>query len=251
MNFTRIYNQTNYITSLRAIAIMMVILIHYGGFGLREISPQLNVFVDWGKYGVALFFVISGFTIFNQIFIKNYSFSSFIKVRFLRLSLPYFPIVILLWLLPESINNGWTYKYTNGMSLENLLFHLTFLNFVSLEYSNTILGVEWTLSIEFFYYIFFASLIFYSQFKKLPMINTTILLILFFGLYNIGETLQRWHVSDPLTIHWSPITYGYMFALGGLSVFVRREVLQKYSDSELNYFSDRIIILSVIFIGHL
>lgn len=78
----RDYKDTNFITSLRAIAILFVFIIHSGGGGLRELGAMGNFFVDIGKYGVQMFFVISGFTIFNQFFSEKYTLKKFLLVRF-------------------------------------------------------------------------------------------------------------------------------------------------------------------------
>jgi peptidoglycan/LPS O-acetylase OafA/YrhL len=68
MQIDRHYGGTEFITGLRAIAVFLVFLIHSGGGGLREVSEFLNTFVNFGKYGVQIFFVISGFTIFYQLY---------------------------------------------------------------------------------------------------------------------------------------------------------------------------------------
>lgn len=41
-----------------------------------------------------IFFVISGYTIFSQLFQEGYGLKKFLMVRLTRLSLPYFPILV-------------------------------------------------------------------------------------------------------------------------------------------------------------
>jgi len=92
------YKSTEFITGLRGIAALLVFLIHSGG-GLRSLSPVANAFVDWGKYGVDIFFVISGFTIFYQFYEKGYHLRYFLMQRILRISSPYWPLLLLLFLM--------------------------------------------------------------------------------------------------------------------------------------------------------
>ena len=53
------YNDTNYITGLRAFAALGVVLIHSGGAGLREFGNIGNFIVDLGRTGVFVFFVVT------------------------------------------------------------------------------------------------------------------------------------------------------------------------------------------------
>lgn len=80
-SFSKKYDGTNFITGLRAIAVLGVFVIHSGGGGLRTLGEEYNRLVDWGKYGVEMFFVISGFTIFYQLYEKKYDFKSFFALR--------------------------------------------------------------------------------------------------------------------------------------------------------------------------
>lgn len=59
--FVRRYGETDFITGLRAIAASMVVIIHTGAFtGFGSMGSALT---GLGKYGVDIFFVISGFTV--------------------------------------------------------------------------------------------------------------------------------------------------------------------------------------------
>ncbi|MEI6430521.1 MAG: acyltransferase family protein, partial [Pseudanabaena sp. ELA607] len=148
----RNYGDTDFITGLRAIAVMFVFLIHSGGGGLRELGPCGNFIVDCGKLGVQIFFVISGFTIFSQFFREKYTFKKFILVRLSRISLPYYPLLLILFtfnILGGHQFNGWAIQLNNGeIDMWNLLAHITYLSTYNLQWQNTIIGVEWTLGIE-------------------------------------------------------------------------------------------------------
>ncbi len=250
MQLNRNYEETNFITSLRAIAISTVVLIHYGGFGLREYSVEANRFVDWGKFGVSIFFVISRYTIFHQVINRKYTLKDFLFIRILRLATPYFPILLLLFIFPEFINKHWSELYSNPITIYNWLTHITFINFISIEYMNTLLGVEWTLSIEFFYYVILGFILTRKNFTKNINRNMIILLFIFIVILNIGENIanNKQIVDNYLSIHWSPILYGYMFIMGGGAVIIRKKIQINYTLNIRNSLSNLLIILIPIII---
>ncbi|MBK9322819.1 MAG: acyltransferase family protein [Bdellovibrionaceae bacterium] len=64
------FEDTAYLTGLRGYAALAVFFIHSGGAGLRQVDAfgegarsLLNRLVDFGKYGVVVFFVLSAYTI--------------------------------------------------------------------------------------------------------------------------------------------------------------------------------------------
>jgi peptidoglycan/LPS O-acetylase OafA/YrhL len=232
----RHYSSTNFITGLRAIAIFMVFLIHSGGGGLREFSEVGDRVVSLGKYGVEIFFVISGFTIFYQFFKRDYSLKNFLKVRLFRIAIPYFPILLILFLFSNF--------FMRDISFLDLLSHLFFLNFLSNEYANSIIGVEWTLSVEVFYYLLFGILITYglmaTKFK-----NLISWFILLFSIAIITAYLVKSNTINTLTGQFMPFKYGYMFVLGGVAFILREYFEKNYSEEFLNKFSNITLFLSV------
>jgi peptidoglycan/LPS O-acetylase OafA/YrhL len=57
------YGDSSFITGMRAFAALAVVLIHSGGAGFRELGAIGNNIADFGKVGVYVFFVISGFSV--------------------------------------------------------------------------------------------------------------------------------------------------------------------------------------------
>ncbi len=217
-------NSTNFITGIRAIAILMVFLVHSGGGGLETLSTLGKTLIFWGRYGVEIFFVISGFTIFYQFYKENYTATQFIIVRYLRISIPYYPILLLSFIFMYfkfQPPNYWMEKF-NGQNIEfqNLIFHITYLGGFDLRFINTLITVEWTLYIEMLMYVFFFFLI---KFKviKFNFINTMLITICFFI---IQRYINRYIKMDDLLFHWSVLKYMYMFLLGGLSFFIREKI---------------------------
>ena len=245
--FAREYSSTNFITGLRGIAILMVFLIHSGGGGLREISSSGDRAVSMGMYGVDIFFVISGFTIFYQFYSRNYSIINFLKIRLLRVSIPYFPIIIFMYfyvIFGGNFTNNWAIIYNNGeISLLNLITHLFYLSYINEVFANTIIGIEWTLSIEVFFYVVLGFMI--VNLKKLDTINKTFFwMILFFFISVLGIFISKF-TNNGLLYQWMPFKYGYMFLLGGLAYHLRSKLSQILEIKKLNIFSSFLIIFSI------
>jgi peptidoglycan/LPS O-acetylase OafA/YrhL len=249
VQINRHYDGTDFITGLRAVAVFLVFLIHSGGGGLGDVNEFLNTFVDFGRYGVQMFFVISGFTIFYQLNEGCYSLRKFLLIRISRISIPYFPILFIIFIY---INiggwqfNGWAYRFNEGgVSIENLLMHLTYLASFDLRYANTIIGVEWTLHIEVFFYCVIGFLLTRGFVKRLPSniifwLTVWLSVAIVFGPFGYTGTL------DPLLIIWMPFIYGWMFILGGVAFYIRKEIASRISNSLANKLSDLFIALSLL-----
>jgi peptidoglycan/LPS O-acetylase OafA/YrhL len=232
-NTDKNYGDTSFLTGMRAIAILLVFLIHSGGGGLRALSDWSNFLVDCGKYGVQVFFVISGYTIFSQFFQEKYTLKKFLLVRLTRLSLPYFPILIALFFYANAggtVLNGWA-KTINAGTIDavNLLSHLTYLSPYDLRWQNSIIGIEWTLGVEVFFYVAVGLLI------KIGIVQTHARSMAVFGVLSmivfVVQLIAAKKLSlDPNFVHWLPFGYAPMFYLGGLAFVVRRQLKATYPD---------------------
>ena len=248
MQEKRNYKGTNFITGLRAVAIFLVFLIHSGGGGLRELGGAYNLFVDFGKYGVSMFFVISGFTIFHQLFSGNYTLSNFLKIRISRISIPYFPIILFIFIyinMGGEQFNGWANKFNNGeISIDNLFAHLTYLASFNLKYANTIIGVEWSLHIEILFYFTFGYLI-ANNFLKTGFKNLFFSLIL--TIFVAAFILYLGYIDkvDRLLVHWMPFRYAWMFLLGGIGYHYRNIANLKLTKKTLYTLSNTSIFLFI------
>lgn len=224
ININRHYDNTDFITGLRFIAVLGVFLIHSGGGGLREYGTLGNLLVDMGKYGVDMFFVISGFTIFNQLYNNKYSYEKFLKLRLLRLIIPYFPLLLLSYIL-----NFETIEFST------FLGHSLFLGYLIPE-QKSVIGVEWSLSVEVFYYFVIGFLI--SKFK--PSIRDTILITLI--LYIVSKTFGKIFNIHDLLYFVLPLKYAYMFVLGGYAYLVRQAFLTYKHNQFLQNISNTLMI---------
>lgn len=160
------------LNSLRAFAALSVCLYHFVCTTTGFISTQwvLNLF-SGGKFGVQLFFVISGFVIPWAMYHAKFEFKNlfaFILKRLARLEPPYlFSIVIavIILLLREKILGVQNEHIT--ISFNQIVLHFGYLIpfFDDYKWLNQ---VYWTLAIEFQYYFFIA-------FLFIPLINATLI----------------------------------------------------------------------------
>jgi peptidoglycan/LPS O-acetylase OafA/YrhL len=207
--------------------------------------------VDCGKYGITIFFVISGYTIFSQFFKEKYTLKKFILVRLARISLPYYPIILLVFIyiaLGGRQFNGWAELFNNGrIDLANLVAHLTYVAPYDIHWQNTIIGVEWTLGIEVFFYFALGTLIHFN------VVSVSRGSLIYLGLFSLAISIltllaRTWLNLDPLFVYWLPFRYCYLFYLGGLS-FVLREKYLEYSskeDGKARLISDAVQVLLVL-----
>jgi peptidoglycan/LPS O-acetylase OafA/YrhL len=159
------YGETNFVTGMRGLAVLGVILIHSGGGGLRGLGAASNHLVDFGATGVVAFFVISGFSVAAS-WEKNPRFIPYLIQRFFRIAPLYY---ICLW---ATIAGGLTATYWQeyfslpSIDFRNIFLHLSFLSWTDYRITNSILGVEWTLSIEFFWYLLIPGILMLLRDKK-------------------------------------------------------------------------------------
>lgn len=214
------YNTTNFVTGMRFYAVFLVFFSHIHSLGIYESFPSLEVLYNIGKYGVDIFFVISGFTICYQL--QRVEIKKFLYYRICRISIVYWPFVLLITFISCYFNFNFTKWATLADDINyivNLLGHMVYWGAFDIRFSNSIVGVEWSLNIEIFYYIMFAIFIGIGFRMKLTTLLIFSLLSLIFSLlFSIFRHVIN--ISDYYYM-WSPVKYSYMFFLGGLSCCLR------------------------------
>jgi peptidoglycan/LPS O-acetylase OafA/YrhL len=209
------YGDTNFITGIRAYAAIGVVLIHSGGAGLRDLGVLGNHIVDIGRTGPYVFFVISGFAVAQSIKLSD-SFKSYFLKRFFRIAPLYY-----FWLVVTIIMSISYFKNPNiDISVFNLITHLFFINFWDNTSKTSIIGVEWTIPIEMFYYIILPMMMSISR-------RGGLLLLLFISWIICNLSMQYAYLlplpteQAQLAVHFSPFPYGFCFVLGLLAFRVR------------------------------
>src|SRR5689334_23102256 len=147
---------------LRGIAALSVVLFHYSGATLPSIKPNyLTDYFSYGKLGVQVFFVISGFIIPYSMYVSGYrikNFFSFLFRRFVRIGPPSWIAIGLVFIIYYGS------VYMNGKPVEGMPWPGTGWKAIlaNMTYTYQLLGegryidVFWTLEVEFQFYIFIA-----------------------------------------------------------------------------------------------
>lgn len=158
-------NSLDILVLLRAVAVLMVCFCHFGApLNKGHFFAQLFTYFEvYGKYGVNVFFVISGFVIPLSLYrgkytLKNYS--KFLLKRVFRLHPPYLAALLL-----TLVVIFFSYKVRHIEFPENTYTILQSLFYFHVPADNP---VFWTLIIEIQYYIFIG--VFFILMIKFPRI---------------------------------------------------------------------------------
>lgn len=213
----RIYGDTDFITGLRAIAATMVVMIHTGA--LADFGTLGQAITNVGKYGVDIFFVISGFTI-AKTFKEAKDYRSYLTRRIMRIVPLYWLIIAIAMILWMSGMFSWPYwmqELGSQPDLYNLVMHLSLISYLDYRVANSLLGVEWSIPIEVFWYICLPPLIYFG--KTIPRTIGVILVLLILTALLSYISKELFGTSQP--IKWSPIAYGHLFFVGVISYYLR------------------------------
>lgn len=134
----------------------MVIMSHYYPYfaSYTLISPAILQYAKYGKYGVHLFFTLSGYVIYKSIANSN-SLLHFIVSRFSRLYPAYIVAVTLSYILSITIGN----PVKNFIpSIADYFLNMTMFQRFFLHQS--IDGVYWSLTFELMFYFYIGSMVF-------------------------------------------------------------------------------------------
>jgi peptidoglycan/LPS O-acetylase OafA/YrhL len=173
--------------SLRAIAAMAVIIFHTTAY-------QFN----FGRYGVQLFFIISGFVIFKTVESANTA-KEFVIKRFFRLYPAYWVAIIITTI---AVN---FFSTTKHVSIKEFLFNLTMLQehfkIENIDWS------YWSLTPELFFYFYMTVLIFFKWVKFIFPVCAAWMVIILCNYFFKIETHFIW-------IKFFNIRHGQLFIAG-------------------------------------
>ncbi|KTD06802.1 acyltransferase family protein [Legionella jamestowniensis] len=167
----------NSIQYLRALAAWMVVLHHFVQlyFGSAASNWIARFFLNYGAYGVDLFFIISGFVIYHSTSGKTVHFKQFIVQRLARLAPAYWFYTLLITTLVVN------YKNLIPLTAFEPVFLLKSLLFLPAKNPSGIgffplLTIGWTLNYEMVFYLMFALSLFFPF--KFRLLTTTVGLLL-------------------------------------------------------------------------
>ncbi|MDX9960458.1 MAG: acyltransferase [Aliarcobacter sp.] len=165
--------------SLRGIAALLVVIYHYSTryYQIYSQSNHINFTLEFGKLGVNMFFVISGFVIFMSL-LKVEKPLDFIVTRFIRLY-PIFWIAVI-----------FTFLATHVFTLENrsvefkdMIVNLTMIP--SIFNTPYVDGVYWTLLYELKFYILIFTIYLLGFLNRINLLSILALfIIILFRLTN-------------------------------------------------------------------
>ncbi len=213
---------------LRFLAIFFVLIHHFASF--------FSLYIDWGYYGVDLFFVISGFLI-TGILIKQNSnnFKSVYKNFLIRRCLRIFPLYYLTIILLYLIKAPDIKKYLFYLISYTFNYKFPFLNDEGQSF-----GHFWSLAVEEQFYLFWPFIILLIRNKK-QIIIVTLTLIIFAFLqinFNIIKELKYYNYTG------LPSRMGSL-GIGALGAIIQKHIF-KYKILFTNKFSDLIVFALLI-----
>ncbi|NMD29407.1 MAG: acyltransferase, partial [Bacteroidetes bacterium] len=200
-------SRIRYIDAYRGVAALGVAWFHIytclaGGFAqqthliisFETLDAALNYFALWGRWGVRLFFVISGFVLAHSLQ-KNSRVSGiaavgkyFIK-RSIRLDPTYFAAIGITLICVAFFGSAEILKMHTSpyLSMPHLLTNLFYLNWI-MDYP-AILSVSWTLALEIQLYIFFAIILYigekYAQIFRRERSDAAFIVIVIFSALSL------------------------------------------------------------------
>lgn len=149
---------------IRGLAAIYVALYHYffrsltmGDYNDGILQPNVNFAYGW--LGVQVFFILSGFVIYNSIQGKDTIY--FIKSRFYRL-FPLYWICLVITLLFLAIFNP---EWKNLNSIEVIINFTMLQGFLGIQHVD---GVYWTLMIELVFYFWALSFLLFKKCNYIP-----------------------------------------------------------------------------------
>ena len=256
----------------RALAALMVFVHHVeGNKGLRQV-PSLyahsttNLFVDWlGRYGVYVFFVLSGFLITYLLLSEKKSFGridlkKFFARRSLRIWPLYYVIILFSFLaLPPLIEHFrflQTSRYFNSIYqsyLENpntlFVLYMLLLPNLALKLYPRVIGASqsWSVGVEEQFYLLWPQIIQRVRAQALPYIFLVIALAPFWSFP------ARW-ISEDL-VQWIDFIVGlcpfYFMAVGALAAwawFFYEEKMKRALSSRLLFLGNTLVFLFLLFV---
>jgi len=159
-----------YIDSLRGLAILGVLCVHFtlfgkGVSGVESLPFHLEILLYEGRYGVALFFVVSAFTLARslegRLATEDMAIRKYFLRRFFRIA-PAFYVVILFIFFVQGVGvPGYVNPDHPTLTWIDLFAHLSFTNGFYPYYINDFIGVEWSVTTEFSFYMILPLIMFF------------------------------------------------------------------------------------------
>lgn len=214
------FQHTKFITGMRGYAALAVFFCHFGAF--KDIFPLFSGVVEYGKYGVLAFFVISAFTLSMAIDNSNlFDYKKYMIRRICRIVPLYYTVVVSAYFLggiPYYLN-----LFDVSPDLFNVMMHLTFLNLFDVRYQNSLIGGEWPVPVEFTYYLLLPVLFRFATKGRAALITLFVAGLLVTMVHpNIYHLLGL--PLRGLEYRWSCEEYAITYALGIITYVLSKKM---------------------------
>jgi len=227
---------------LRFISSLMVLLWHYQLFYLpynsfasseifyndKTIQPfyeYLNLFFNYGNFGVDFFFLISGY-VFAYVYLlekKTTLGKEFFLNRFARLyPLHFLTLLLVLLIQLYSLNSFNTFLINTNNDFYHFILHLFFISGWGFEKGPSFNGPIWSVSIEIIIYFFFFFL--FIKWKKNVLLKSTIIV---FSLILIRKVVNLDFFEKELKFNIYILNCGILFFMGVIIHFLNKIIISR------------------------
>ncbi len=205
---------------LRGFAALGIMLYHYLTWITNANFSSDAFFGRVGVYGVSIFYVLSGLTLF-YVYYDKLSFNStdilsFFRKRFFRI----FPLLWLVTLIRVGID---AFKGLEIPGWYDLFLNVTGL-FGLLKWDASIATGAWSIGNELVFYLFFPFFVFFTKsHKKLMLVTSAILLLvyLYFAFIRLDSAVD---IVDQKKDYVNPLNQVFLFLSGFLiGIFFRKK----------------------------
>lgn len=213
-----------YLDCLRAVAAFGVFFFHFSYLGFSGFSSIDHWTI--GRFGVIIFFVMSGYVISYVSKNRHNGLSDYMEARFARLFSVFLPALVLTVILDAagsrldpSIYQNYP-KVTDSKIILYIPFFITFLfenSFFSLRWLSN--GPAWSIAYEFWYYVVFGIYTFYNKRFRGPIL----LIVIFLAGWKILLLSPVWIAGVMIHKYQKQLielTAGFSVALIALSIAI-------------------------------
>lgn len=238
-----------YITILRAVAILYVLLVHIRqqSEGIEYIHPYLIGILDNGARGVQLFYLLSAFTLFHsfsyRITRENKPRTNYFIRRFFRIA-PLYYLAIIYYLWQDGRGARYFLGDAKNISTANIISNFTFLHGFSPYWITSLVPGGWSIAVEVMFYCFLPFL--FLKIKNIQQafyfllitMGIRFILLLFFMHYRLISDQRLW---EEYLFLYLPSQLPY-FSLGIILYFLI------YDKSNRNFTSKSFLFAAIILI---
>jgi exopolysaccharide production protein ExoZ len=211
----RKYGDTDFITGLRAYAALAVVVRHTAAFAaFGDIGVNLS---KSGDTGVVMFFVIAGFSVATS-YQQIGAFGPYLARRLIRIWPVYMLAIVTIFFALRAGLLGATHsatQYGGDLDAYNLFMHATFLSFLDYRVANSIIGVEWTIPIEVFWYVAIPLVM-----TRWSLLEATVACMLFILGLRTALAYAGFEQSYTMT-YWMPFSHAPFFLAGVFAYQIR------------------------------